>query len=85
MERCASGEPRFRHADGTSYGMPVAAPSSAVQTRAFQALRGLGFREGAAREALCGAATHVGSGIELEPLLRHALLLLPEKAVARAA
>lgn len=49
----------FRHADGIAYGGRVSAPDVLVHARAFRALRGLGFGERDARQALqrvrCGA------------------------------
>jgi hypothetical protein len=75
----------FHHAEGTSYGGVVAAPRAALQTQAFQALRGLGFKEKAAREALLHVAAEIGSDAELELVLRHALQLLTEAAWQRSA
>jgi hypothetical protein len=75
----------FRHADGTSYGGVVSAPSAARQTEAFQALRGLGFKEKAARGALERATRQLGDDAELQLILRHALQLLTENACQRSA
>ena len=57
--------PRFRHADGSSYGRVVDPRALEVRAKTFRALRGLGFREGEVnavlaqleREAELAAAT----------------------------
>jgi len=43
---------RFRHADGGEYGRIVEPQALDAKTKAFSALRGLGFREGAVRAVL---------------------------------
>jgi 5-methylcytosine-specific restriction endonuclease McrA len=42
----------FRHADGSNYGHAPEPRTAEVQSKAFAALRGLGFREGEVRRAL---------------------------------
>ena len=68
----------FRHADGSAYGR-VGAPAAAdAAALAFQALRGLGFRENEARRALAHA-THVGVAESVEVRVRACLLLLTKR------
>jgi hypothetical protein len=50
--------------------------------RAFAALRSLGFPEREARRALAEIQTHVGADLALEPLLRQAVALLTQPAIA---
>jgi hypothetical protein len=66
----ASSELRFSHADGTPYGGAVAPAVADARARAFQALRGLRFREGDAKRALAKIPYSVCS---LEELVRQAL------------
>jgi hypothetical protein len=73
-----------RHADGTLYGTLPAVPVALVQTRAFQALRGLGFTERSARQALNRALETLEPHAELEVVLRHALQLLTANATMEA-
>lgn len=73
---------RFRHADGGEYGH-VAAPAVAeIRTKAFAALRGLGFRERDVRRVLAELSQ---SGeereVELESVLRCALSRLTAPCV----
>jgi Holliday junction resolvasome RuvABC DNA-binding subunit len=72
----------FRHADGTSYGQKLDAAAADAGVKAFQALRGLGFKEGEARWALAHV-TDVGGEASVEARVRHCLLLLTER-LARA-
>jgi hypothetical protein len=74
----------FRHADGTSYGGVVAASVVAVRTKAFQALRALGFGEREAQRALLQVLTQVGNDAELEVVVRAALAALTEQVLAQA-
>jgi hypothetical protein len=68
----------FRHADGSAYGR-VGAPAVAdAGAKAFQALRGLGFRESEARWAL-GQLTHDGGSESVEAQVRAGLLLLTRR------
>ena len=43
---------RFQHADGTPYGSAPAPETSVTFDKVFRALRGLGFKEREARQAL---------------------------------
>jgi hypothetical protein len=63
----------FRHADGTEYGGTVSMTGADVQTRAFRALRNLGFRERKVRRALAEVTAQLGHIPELEATLRAAL------------
>jgi CBS-domain-containing membrane protein len=74
----------FRHADGSLYGGAVSAGSAIAQTRAFAALRRLGFRESDVRCALDRLRTQVGlDQNDCEQILRAALrLLAPLRAQA---
>ncbi|HWA77643.1 MAG TPA: HNH endonuclease signature motif containing protein [Polyangiaceae bacterium] len=73
----------FRHADGSLYRGALSAPAVAAQTRAFGALRRLGFREGEVRRALdrlrreSGGASADSAGV-----VRAALRVLTEAAGA---
>jgi hypothetical protein len=79
--RVASGL-RFRNADGSPYGaMPTPLATDAV-SKAFRALRALGFGESEVRRALT-EATHVGATDDVEPLVRRCLGALTRQ-VARA-
>ena len=73
---------RFRHADGTDYGdiMDVSCHVADAQSKAFQALRGLGFGEREARRALSEVVTHVGDRGSVESTLRAALNRLSASA-----
>jgi hypothetical protein len=76
----------FKHADGSDYGavLDVAASAVDAQTKAFQALRRLGFSEGDARQALSDTLGHVGSEADPETRLRAALEVLTAGAFRRA-
>ena len=67
---------RFRHADGTEYGGPVAPHAAESRTKVFQALRGLGFGEKYVKLALERVNARVGNGMEFEPLFREVLAVL---------
>jgi hypothetical protein len=82
IERSDAGALVFRHADGTSYGQELDAAAADAGVKAFQALRGLGFKEGEARWALAHM-TDVGGEASVETRVRHCLLLLTER-LARA-
>jgi hypothetical protein len=62
----------FHHADGTEYGGTVSMTDADVQSRAFRALRNLGFREREVRRALAEVTAQQGH-VELEVTLRAAL------------
>src|SRR6187399_1007811 len=80
---CASSELRFTHADGTPYGGTVAAVAADARTKAFQALRGMRFREGDAKRALEKVPRSV---YLLKDLIRQALLeLVPQQRHAPSA
>jgi Holliday junction resolvasome RuvABC DNA-binding subunit len=73
---------RFLHADGSSYGLMPTPLAADAASKAFRALRALGFRESEARRALA-EATHVGTTDDVEALVRRCLGLLTEH-LARA-
>jgi 5-methylcytosine-specific restriction endonuclease McrA len=66
----ASSHLHFAHADGTPYGGAVTPAVADARARAFQALTGLGYREGQVRRALARVPKTVSS---LEQLVRQAL------------
>jgi RuvA, C-terminal domain len=70
----------FVHADGTAYGARPAAAVASVRVRALQALRGLGFGERDARQALDDALRDGGDVTELEAVLRRCLAQLSQGA-----
>ena len=76
----------FKHADGSDYGavLDVAASAVDAQTKAFQALRQLGFSERDARQALSDTLEQVGSEADTETRLRAALAALTAGAFRRA-
>lgn len=76
----------FKHADGHDYGavMQHAAATIDAQTKAFQALRQLGFGEREARRALAESLDQCGADASAESRLRAALELLTENAFQRA-
>jgi Holliday junction resolvasome RuvABC DNA-binding subunit len=74
----------FHHADGTEYGGTVSMTDADVQTRAFRALRNLGFREREVRRSLAEVAAQLGHVPELEATLRAALQRLTSE-LGRAA
>lgn len=73
----------FWHADGTSYGACPDAPRADVLTQVFQALRGLGFKEGEAKRALDRARQDLPTEREGKQVLRHCLSVLTERACFR--
>ncbi len=66
----ASAELHFAHADGTPYGGAVAPAVADARTKAFLALRGLGYREGEAKRALARVPQSVS---DLKQLICQAL------------
>jgi hypothetical protein len=67
----------FRHADGSLYRTMVSPRSVAAQTKAFEALRRMGFREGEVRRALNQLRNEIGlDGEDPQQVLRAALRLL---------
>ncbi|HMJ10713.1 MAG TPA: hypothetical protein VK524_04860 [Polyangiaceae bacterium] len=67
----------FQHADGSTYGR-IATPNAAeAYTKAFQALRSLGFREGETRHALAHLQRQLNTSQQsTEQIVRKALALL---------
>ncbi len=70
----------FRHADGTEYGRAVAPRSIDLQTKAFEALRTLGFREGEVRRALEHIRQATRSAHTVQEILRAALAVLTPRS-----
>jgi Holliday junction resolvasome RuvABC DNA-binding subunit len=69
----------FQHADGAAYGQPVSAQSASAYTKAFSALRSMGFRETEARRALEQVRQVPGmEQAELKEVVRRALQTLGE-------
>ena len=66
----------FRHSDGTRYGTAVNPRAAATHTEAFQALRGLGFREGEIRSALGRLRSDGKLEVGMDGVLRQALAIL---------
>jgi hypothetical protein len=69
---------RFQHTDGSPYGIIPTPMATDVASKAFRALRSLGFRESEARRALA-EATHVNAIDDVETLVRRCLVLLTER------
>jgi hypothetical protein len=82
LERGAAGALLFRHADGRGYGQEPDVPAADAGAKAFQALRGLGFKEGEVRWALAHVTGLTGDA-SVEARVRQCLLLLTER-LARA-
>ena len=66
----------FRHADGSRYGANVCAATAQVMTDVFSALRELGFKETACRQALNVVRPHVGAEPAVDTVLRQALKVM---------
>jgi Holliday junction resolvasome RuvABC DNA-binding subunit len=75
IEGAASGRLAFFHADGTPYGALVSPDLAELKTKAFQALRQMGFKETETRRALDAVNSHVGT-LSLEMIVRQALAVL---------
>jgi 5-methylcytosine-specific restriction endonuclease McrA len=75
IEGCASERLEFFHVDGKPYGAIVSPDIVDLKTKAFQALRHMGFKETEARRALDAVETH-GGAMTLESILKQALLAL---------
>jgi hypothetical protein len=73
-----------RHADGTTYGALPSTSSTLAHTRAFRALRELGFGERDTRRALAEALERLDPEAELDAILRHCLELLTARAWVKA-
>lgn len=69
---------RFFHADGTPYGKRPDAQAIETATRAYAALRSLGFGETETKRALLQAQSHVGRAPSDEEVVRAALRVLTE-------
>ena len=75
----------FRHADGSAYGQLPSPAVSVAYTKAFQALRCMGFRESETRRALAELQRRAdGSPETTERVLREALALLTRSATSDA-
>ncbi len=70
----------FCHADGTKYGRAVVPRSVDLQTKAFGALRSLGFREGEVRLALDHVREATRSAQSVQEILRAALAVLTARS-----
>ncbi len=66
----------FGHADGTEYGRAVAPHTVDLSTKAFDALRTLGFGEGEVRRALGRVGQATRSAATVQEILRAALAVL---------
>ncbi len=66
----------FRHADGSEYGRAVVPRTVDLQTKAFEALRTLGFGEGEVRRALDRVREATRSAATVQEILRAALAVL---------
>src|SRR5262245_56170353 len=77
IEGRASERLAFFHADGTPYGGAVSPDMLDLKTKAFQALRHMGFKETEARRALDALKAHADAGsVTLESTVKQALLVL---------
>lgn len=65
---------RFLHAEGSPYGVMPAPLAADVVSKAFRALRSLGFRESEARRALAGLHPEALDGRRLRRERAHRLL-----------
>ena len=75
---------RFRHADRTIYGRAPSPALSDVAAQTFAALRGLGFKEKPARDALTHALSSSPPLSTVEQLLRAALQIATARSVGAA-
>jgi hypothetical protein len=73
IDGSVSGGLIFRHADGSTYGRAVSPPAQDLQTKLFQALRGMGFGERDTRRALEQLRREHADQSDLATLLRAAL------------
>jgi hypothetical protein len=76
IEGCVSTGLTFRHADGSSYGLPESPKRQDIHTKLFKALRGMGFREKETRHALDEVRERLPRESDAQTLLRAALALL---------
>jgi hypothetical protein len=80
ISRQPNGKLSFQHGDGSEYGTVGVSPRAAIiRTKAFQALRALGFREGESKRAVERAIGHAASE-NVEDLVRRALRELDRPA-----
>lgn len=79
-----ASQPRFFHADRTAYGGRASAAAVEVQSKAFLALRALGFRQREARESLTEVTARLGPLAELDHIVRAAVERLSTHALAKA-
>jgi hypothetical protein len=63
----------FRHADGTVYGEPVSPAAATRFADAFEALKGMGFKEKEARVKVDRARPHVGANATTADVIKLAL------------
>jgi hypothetical protein len=68
----------FRHADGTPYGSCAEPRAVGLFLDVFRALRGLGFGESEAKNALERVRTRAPSDTTIQSVLRQALLVLAD-------
>ena len=68
----------FRHADGTEYGGAPKPREADLRSKAFSALRNMGYRESEARLGIERAAARVGASADVATLVKQALLELTE-------
>jgi len=81
VEGIVSAGVRFRHADGSDYGQALEPRVAEIRTKAFGALRGLGFREGEIRRALAESRKRDDDReVSLERVVRDALAELTARA-----
>jgi hypothetical protein len=79
-ERAA--EVRFFHADGTEYGKRPDTAAVAATSRAYSALRSLGFGETESKRALVRVQSHGGPPASVEDVVRAALRVLTDATAA---
>ncbi len=70
----------FQHADGTEYGRAVVPRAVDLQTKAFEALRALGFREGEVRRALERVREGTCTAQTVQEVLKAALAVLTARS-----
>ena len=83
IQRGASGDARFHHADGSAYGNAADPLSLDVHAKVLGALRGLGFGASEARGALAELHGAKQRGATPEVVLREALALLTSPRAAQ--
>lgn len=83
IENDQDGAVRFRHADGTAYGIPIAPRLIDAHAKVFSALRQLGFRECEVKAVLAELRANAELGAPVERLLREALCRIRRLASAK--